>query len=101
MLTISIDVLLCPALGLLSLLKFVFTLISLACRVEMGDLDEVVILVSADCGIDWAGLLVRASTYDRALLVVGETRGWVETVSKSLAANASQSWIDIDEHKNF
>lgn len=73
--TIWVDVLLCLAAGLLSLLKFVLTLISLDRRSESGVADSDVILVRADCGIDCGGLaLLTASAHDRARLV-GE-RPW-------------------------
>jgi len=91
MFTTSFDVLLCPLLALVSLLKFVLTLISLAWREDIGAADVVVILESADCGIDCGGLLVTALTYDRVRLAVGESWGCAETAAKILAANASRS----------
>jgi hypothetical protein len=65
---------LCPALGLLSLLKFVLTLTSLDRRREFRAAEEVVVLVRADGGIDCGELvLFTAYTYDLVRLTVGET----------------------------
>jgi hypothetical protein len=62
--TISVDVLLCPALGLLSLLKFLLTLISLYLRREIAVAGDVVILVRTDCGIDCGGLTLLVDDDD-------------------------------------